>query len=152
MIAIRRTLLLGLVWLFPGSAQQTEPAAPTQDATNTACAEKIGLPVYPPLARQARIEGTLSVTVEVGTNGAVERISAQSHVNNDRAQAILLTAIETSLRKSQFRSDCAGKRLVLEFEFRLTGDPYDRQTQEVAFGYPNRFFITARPPIPITQP
>jgi hypothetical protein len=82
----------------------------------------------------------------------VEKISAQSHLNNDRAQAFLLTPIEISLRKSQFRGDCAGKRLVLEFEFRLDGDPYDRQTQEIAFGYPNRFWITARPPIPVTEP
>lgn len=152
MIAIRGIVLLGLVWLFPASAQQTGPTASTQDATNAVCAEKIQMPSYPSLARQARIVGTISVTVQLGPNGTVEKISAQSHLNNDRAQAILLTPIEMSLRKSQFRGDCAGMLLVLEFEFRLDGDPYDRQTQEIAFGYPNRFWITARPPIPVTQP
>ena len=66
--------------------------------------------------------------------------------------AILLTPIEKALRQAQFRTDCAGKLVILEFDFHIDGDPYDRQTQEVAFGYPNRFWITARPPVPINEP
>jgi hypothetical protein len=31
------------------------------------------------------------------------------------------------------------------FDFRITGDPSDGQQQEAAFGFPNRFWITARP-------
>ena len=144
--------VLGVIWLCPLIAQQNGPAASAQEAANARCVEKFQIPSYPQLARQARLVGTLSVTVRLGSDGAVEKISAQSHLNNDGAQAILLSPIEASLRKSQFRRDCAGQELVIEFEFRITGDPYDRQTQEAAFGYPNRFWITARPPIPNTQP
>jgi hypothetical protein len=116
------------------------------------CVEKIPIPPYPPLARQARLAGTLSVNARLGLKGIVGEVSAQSHLNNDRAQAILLMPIENALRQAQFRSDCVGKLVTLEFQFRINGDPYDRQTQEVAFGYPNRFWITARPPVPITEP
>jgi hypothetical protein len=113
------------------------------------CVQKIQIPSYPALARQARVAGKLSVNVKLGENGIVSEVSAQSHLNNDKAQAILLMPIETALRQAQFRSDCAGKVVILEFDFGLNGDPSDRQTQEAAFGYPNHFWITARPPVPI---
>jgi hypothetical protein len=148
MIATWGTVVLGFLWLFPASAQQSGSTVSAQDPTNAMCAEKIQIPSFPSLARQARLSGTLSVNVKLGPSGTVDEISAQSHLNNDRAQAVLLIPIEKALRNSQFRRDCAGKLVILEFDFRIDGDPYDSQTQEVAFGYPNRFWITTRPPIP----
>ncbi len=142
------TVVLGLVWLFPVSAQQF---GPTQDPTNAICAERIEIPSFPMLARQARLSGTLSVKVKLGPNGAVAEVSAESQLNNDRAQPVLLTPIERALRKSRFRPNCAGKVVILEFTFGIDGDPYDGQTQEIAFGYPNRFWITTRPPIPVNN-
>lgn len=151
-MATWRTVLLGLVVLVRATAQQPTATSAPQDATNILCVEKIQIPTYPPLARQARVAGTLSVKVKLGQNGIVSEVSAQSRLNNDRAQAILLTPIEKALRQAQFRTDCAGKVVILEFDFHIDGDPYDHQTQEVAFGYPNRFWITARPPVPINEP
>jgi hypothetical protein len=49
------------------------------------------------------------------------------------------------LNKARFRAGCAGKQITLIFDFSITGDPSDRQQQEVAFGFPNRFYISARP-------
>jgi hypothetical protein len=141
------TVVCGIVLCIPSQAQQPASTAPS-DETNSTCAQRIQIPSYPPLARQARLAGTLSVTVKLGNNASVDEVSAQSHLNNDRAQAVLLIPIENALRKSQFRRDCAGKIVTLEYDFRLTGDPSDRQMQEVEFGYPNHFWITTRPPIP----
>lgn len=145
-------MLFGLILLAPACAQQGLLAVPTpapaQDTSNAACFEKLRIPAYPLLARQAHLTGTLWVTVDLGSNGNVEKVSARSQLNNDRAQSVLLAPVESVLRKSQFRRGCAGKQITLVFEFGLYGDPYDGQQQEVAFGSPNRFFITARPPIP----
>jgi hypothetical protein len=152
MIARCGMTLFGMILLAPAYAQQGLLAVPTpapaQDTSNTGCIEKLQIPAYPLLARQARLTGTLSVTVDLGTNGNIEKVSARSQLNNDRAQSVLLMPIESVLRKSRFRRECAGKQITLVFEFGLYGDPYDDQQQEVAFGSPNRFFITARPPIP----
>src|SRR5215467_7702072 len=83
------TVVLGFVWLFPVSAQQSGSNVSAQDPTNAICAEKIEIPSFPLLARQARLSSTLSVNVKLGTNGVVDEVSAQSHLNNDRAQAVL---------------------------------------------------------------
>jgi hypothetical protein len=138
------TIVCGIVLCVPSQAQQ--PASiPPGDETNVACAQRVQIPSYPLLARQARLAGTLSVKVKLGANASVDEVSAQWHLNNDNAKAVLLAPIENALRKSQFRRDCAGKIVTLEYEFRISGDPNDRQTQEVEYGYPNHFWITTRP-------
>lgn len=147
-----RTAVLCFLALSQAGAQQSGPASPVQDTTNAMCVENMQIPSYPPLARMARIEGTLSVTIKLGRDSAANEVSAQSRMSTDNGKEILVSAIETALRKSQFRRDCAGKVVVLQFEFRFEGDPYDRQTQEISFGYPNRFRITTRPPIPVPEP
>ena len=142
--------LFGLILLLlPVCGQQTRSSEPTpgqaNDNPNAACVEMLQLPTYPLLARQAGLAGTLSVTVNIGPDGKVERLSARSKLNNDRAQSVLLMPVEKAIRGSQFGRDCTGKQVILFFEFRINGDPSDRQQQEIAFGFPNRFWITTRP-------
>ena len=143
-----RAGLLILFALAPANAQRMSEITDSEahEITNSYCLENVRFPSYPPLARQARLQGTLVVTVSLGRDATVETVSAEAHLNNDRAKSVLLTPIEIVLKKSsQFRRDCGGKQVVLVYEFRLTGDPYDGQQQEIAFGYPNRFWITSRP-------
>jgi hypothetical protein len=123
-------------------------AAPRLPRNERAVRCEFPIPEFPPLARQARLSGTLTVVVSLAQDAKVKEISAQSHLNNDRAQAILLTPVEKAIRKSDFAPSCGGKDVTFTFEFRINGDPYCHQRQEVTFGYPNHFSITIRPPIP----
>jgi hypothetical protein len=143
------TSLFSLLILVPVCAQQRPPVnaeeSPLRDGTNSQCVEKLQFPSYTPLARQARLQGTLIMTLSLGQDGTVAKVSAESHLNNDRPSGALLAPIERALQNSQFRRDCGAKQVILVFDFRISGDPYDGQQQEVAFGYPNRFFIASRP-------
>ncbi len=108
------------------------------------------MPEYSGIARQARIEGTLSANIKLGPAAEVKEVAAPE-VSARPQLKLLLPSVEYALRKSQFRRDCAGKELVLVFEFRITGDPYDGVQKEFAFGYPNRFAITSRPAPPLLE-
>jgi hypothetical protein len=139
---------LAVVFCLAGVAQQNENS-PTQrlapDTFNATCVERLEIPAYPLLARQARLAGTLSVTVTLGSGARIENIAAKADLNNNGAQGVLLIPVQNAIRTAHFREDCAGKQVILVFDFRITGDPSDRQQQEVAFGFPNRFRITTRP-------
>jgi len=47
-----------------------------QTETNIACVERVDAPAYPLLAKQARIAGVLTVTVLLGSDASVGKISA----------------------------------------------------------------------------
>src|SRR5262249_37933893 len=107
---------------------------------NAACVERLELPKYPLLARQARLVETLSVTIMLDGSAAVEKITAKADLNNNGAQGVLFIPVQNAiLHKAHFRQDCAGKEVILVFDFRITGDPSDAEQQEAAFGFPNPF-------------
>ena len=56
-----------------------------------ACIHSIVLPVYPPLARMARIQGTVNLDVEIGLDGKVLCVKASS------GHALLRRAAEKSV-------------------------------------------------------
>src|SRR5579872_3101879 len=93
-------LLVLLNALFIQAVSGQSPERGTSDPSNWACIEKLKLPVYPLLARQARLAGTLTVFVDIGADGAVERIGARSKLNNDRAQGVMLAPVEKTIRSS----------------------------------------------------
>jgi hypothetical protein len=143
------TLFALLVLLNAMCAQAISGQSPEREASdnsNWACIEKLKLPVYPLLARQARLAGTLTVFVDIGADGTVERIGARSKLNNDRAQGVMFSPVEKTIRSSVFKRECTGKRVTIEYEFSINGDASDRDQQDVAFGSPNRIFISTRPP------
>ena len=115
-------------------------ASALADTSNAACVERLELPTYPLLARQARLAGTLSVTVRLDHNAVVDNVTAKADLNNNGAQGALFVPVKNAIfHKAQFRQDCADKEVILVFDFRITGDPSDAQQQEAAFGFPNRF-------------
>jgi hypothetical protein len=110
-----------------------------QDAdANMSCVERLEMPVYPPLARQARIGGTITATVAVDATGSIQATLSRG------AHQLLSPAVEKSLRASKFRKACSGKSVTLVFNF-VAGDDFDPDglRQRVSFGYPNQFSIWA---------
>jgi hypothetical protein len=122
------------------------PQAITADETNTSCIENLQVPFYPPLARLARLFGTFTVSVVLGPDSAVQTISSESMISQT-ARAIFVPAVAKAIRASSFVHSCGGKTVKLVFYFVLgDGAPSDHG-QDVSFGYPNRFWISAPPAV-----
>ena len=122
-------------------------AQPVEDTSNVSCIERLQLPSYPPLARMARIVGVVVVVVDLGEDAKVRQVVVDPRTPG--GHPILFAPVEYALRRAQFNPGCIDTRVTLVFEFKLEGDPYDRNQQDLAFGFPNRFYITARLPVPI---
>src|ERR1700691_6746181 len=86
--------------------------AVAQNETNMSCVERLEIPSYPILAKQARITGVLTVTVPLGPDASAGRISSQwaSQWNSvSKPEGLFLPVIEKSLLESRFAKSCAGK-------------------------------------------
>jgi TonB family protein len=80
------------------------------------CVTSIGVPAYPPLAEQARIEGTVKVGVTVDETGAVAKATGIS------GQPMLLAAAVENVKTWRF-TPIKGKSsvFVITYEFRIEG-------------------------------
>jgi TonB family protein len=110
----------------PASAQSVPPSEPPHAGL---VLTKLSPPVYPALARQARIQGDVEVTVNVRRDGSIE-----SMVITSGHPMLAPSAIE-SAKKSQF--DChecseAVTTYALRYKFQITsrGYPKDCDTTE----------------------
>lgn len=129
-----RFLLTFALCCWPALAQSNQ-----ENETNMSCVERLQMPVYPPLAAMARVEGRATATVVVASDSSV-----QSEVVG---HALLREAVEKAIRTSAFRKTCDGKSVKLIFNFGLDSDP----AKKVSFGYPNQFWISVLPPTPINR-
>ncbi len=74
------------------------------------------LPLYPPLARQARIAGTVKLSFVINTDGSVRKVQALSGHPMLKASAV------ANVESWRFRpGDGTGKPEATEFVFRLCG-------------------------------
>jgi TonB family protein len=103
------------------------------------------VPGYPRLARIARLEGTVSVEVEIGTDGTV--ISAKA----SGAHKLLERAAEENLRQWTFEPTARGSvsKHTIIFTYRLDGKEEDSESPPVVIlDLPCRIEIIAHPPEP----
>jgi len=115
--------------------------------SNMSCVELLEMPLYPPLARAARISGSVNVTISIAAGGARKTTMSPS------AHLLLTAAIGKALQASAFRTSCAGKSVTLVFNFVFGNDlDQDRLPQRVSFAYPNQFYVSTPPQIIETQP
>ena len=129
-----RFLLTLALCAWPALAQSNQDAD-----SNMSCVDRLQMPLYPPLAQQARISGSVTATVAVTSDGALQTEAAGGH-------PLLAAAVEKALRASVFRGNCSGKTVRLIFNFGFDSDPGKR----VSFGYPNQFWISV--PFAATNP
>ncbi len=130
-----RFLLTFALCCWPALAQSNQA-----EDSNMSCVERLQMPVYPRLAEQARISGSVTATVVVAPDGSLQTKAA--------GHPILAPAVEKAIRASAFRTYCAGKSVRLVFDFVLGEelDP-DKLPQRVSFSYPNQFWISVPPRI-----
>jgi hypothetical protein len=102
------------------------------------------MPDYPPLPRQARIEGIQTVTVLLSEQATLQTVesSLQARVRGALLESTFKESAEKALKNSGFSKTCGGKTitLVFHYEFRM-----DDNKSLVAFGPPNHFWIRAGP-------
>jgi hypothetical protein len=128
-----RFLLAFALCSWPALAQTNQEAD-----SNMSCVERLQMPVYPGLAEQARISGSVTATVLVASDGSPQTKAA--------GHTLLAPAVEKAIRASVFLKTCGGKSVRLVFNFVLGEnlDP-DKLPQRTSFGYPNQFWISVPP-------
>jgi hypothetical protein len=112
---------------------------PNGDDSNIICVERLQMPTYVPLAKMARIEGTVTAMVSLSPNGLVQQ------VGTGKAHPLLAPSVKEAIRQAMFRSNCGGRTVVLIFHFNIRGEPSDYPKQSVSFGFPNHFWIVSEP-------
>jgi hypothetical protein len=119
---------------------------PFEPETNIGCVERLQMPAYPPLAKQAHLEATITASVVLAPKPTVrQQVTTQYKSKTQTAAAILMPTVEKAIQEAAFRSDCTGKTVVLIFDFKFAGPPSGNPKQSVSFGYPNKFWIVSEP-------
>jgi hypothetical protein len=147
-----RPFLRWVVCLFAGVLTLLGQPA-TGSAANVSCSERIIVPDYPALARQARIPADVTVSVVIGRDSASHQITthveklptrlAGSKAGGD-IERLFTERVEKAVRSSTFNNQCVGKTIELVFSFEFGNDmPVDGSKQTISFSYPNRFTIAS---------
>jgi len=146
-----------VVCLFAGALTLLGQAV-TESVANVSCFERIIVPDYPALARQARISADVTVSVVIGSDSASHQITTQveklqparlagsktgSKAGGDIGR-LFSERVEKAVRSSTFNNQCVGKTVELVFGFELGNDmPVEGSKQTISFSYPNRFTIAS---------
>ncbi len=139
-----RTYLLLLILSALSAVAQTE--------TNMSCVERLEIPTYPVLAKQARIAGALTVTLSLGSDASIRTIASEwtpQPASLSKTAGIFVPVVEKSLRASTFAKSCGGKTVTLVFNFALDESLLPNEIRS-SFSYPDQFWITA--PSTLIQP
>ena len=114
-----------------------------QAESNAACIERLEIPLYPPLAAQARIEGTITLSVLLTSGGKVEQVDTEIASKYSQARNLFATPVWKVIKEAKFRPNCAGKTVRLVFHFDLEGVSPGNLRASTSFGFPNTFWIVA---------
>ena len=88
---------------------------PFEADSNIACVERLPMP-----ARQGRAEGTITASVVLSPKPTVQlQVTTQFASKTQDAAGVLMQAVEKAIEGAAFRSYCAGKTVVLVFDFKM---------------------------------
>lgn len=108
------------------------------------------MPCYPPLARQARVEGQTKVRVEVGHDGEVT--VAEALDGHPLLKAASLPNARTWKFASGQGADLSRLKTIIVFDYRLEGEPgLERCAARVIFDSFNKVEIIGHPPVMMTN-
>ena len=117
-------VLCGAVcWAQSGNAPQSSPS--TEPSSTPAVLTNLFRPIYPPLARQARIMGDVKLQIKLRADGSVESAEVIS------GHPMLKPAALNSVQKSTFMCEgCAGKKYTITYTFGFREDNECRIVQK----------------------
>ena len=113
------------------------------------------MPCYPPLARQARVQGQTKMRVEVGNDGKV--MLAEPLEGNPILQAASLPNVRTWKFGAGQGADLSQLKTTVLFEYRLEGEPgwercaWERCAARVIFDSFNKVEIIGHPPVTVNN-
>jgi TonB family protein len=134
-----------LCLLMPGlDGQQQRPAR--------ICVRHVVVPtVYPTLARQARVQGTVVAKLKVAADGTVTDAIVESQDPLLVAHPILQHEAQQCVRQWTFEcQSCApgvGFEHVIKFNYRLEGKDSQNADTKITMELPDEVNIVARPPL-----
>lgn len=108
--------------------------------------EKLVAAEYPPLARQARIEGRVRLDCEIDAGGSVTACGGTGH-------ALLVESATANAKTWRFRlsgdREPGRNRVVLTYDYVLSGEPVRRTPRlQFTFEAPGQVRIVSEPPCP----
>ncbi|MEO5924138.1 MAG: energy transducer TonB [Bryobacteraceae bacterium] len=122
---------LGVLLVFA----MASAAAQELSGSNMACVRSMSAPTYPPIARQARVQGIVTVRIVVSKSGDVEKQT----VDGPRI-------LQQALGEWQFDPGCEGKTVTLRLEFLLDGGRSGSGDATYRWIAPNMFLISGPTP------
>jgi TonB family protein len=110
------------------------------------CVRHVVVPDYPPLARMARLQGSVSVEVEIGADGKVLSVkSTGSH--NLLASASASNAWQWTFRPAPPGGKSGSTYLTITYVYKLEGKEVNYlPTPSVTLDLPHKVEITTHPP------
>jgi hypothetical protein len=120
---------------------------PGDTNANTGCIERLTLPEYPVLAKQSRIQGTITATILLSSPGSPPKIATVYMGPLVKLKTMLAVPVEEAIHHCQVSRKAAPANRSLVFHFESVGGPLSRPAQSVSFGGPNEFWITAVQPM-----
>jgi len=132
-------MIASLVLVFaPYSA--SAQARPVETPSHIECLERMELPDYPLLPRQAHVEATQTVKVLLSEQATVQSIDHSFQGRAVDLGRLFNAGAEKALRNSRFSKSCGGKTITLVFHYEFRED---ESKSIFAFGPPNQFWIRA---------
>ncbi len=117
-------------------------AAPEESPSNIGCVEHLEMPDYPPLPRQARIQGIQTVKVLLSEQATVQTVQSSIQARPALVEKAFKESAEKAVKNSRFSKTCGGKTVTLVFQYELRADD---SKSLFAFEPPNHFWIRAGP-------
>lgn len=132
------SLAVGVLFVVAPYRSSGQPG-PTGSPSNIECLERLEVPEYPPLARQARIQAIQTVKVLLSDQGTVQAIEHSWQGTAVNVERLFKGGAEKALKDSRFSKTCGGKTVTLVFHYEVRED--DKKKSLFAFGTPNQFWI-----------
>ena len=115
-------------------------AGSVESPSNMECLERLEMPGYPPLPRQARIQRIQTVKVLLSDEASVQTVESSLQGKSTGIEKDFRESAEKALRNSRFSKTCGGKTITVVFHYELQEDS---NQSLFAFAPPNHFWIRA---------
>jgi hypothetical protein len=102
-------------------------------------------PEFPLPALQARVDGTLWLSIHLNAQAGIEKIDTQVTSAWSTAKALLTPAVEKAVRASKFKTDCAGKTVDVVYRYELHGEAMANPKPTNRMDAPNIEYIESQP-------
>jgi hypothetical protein len=109
------------------------------------CFDNLGTPEYPRAALQAKIDGSVWETIQVGPQGALGKVDTQVVSAYADGTKLLTPPADAVIKSAKLKADCAGKTVLVVFRYQLHGDPIANPQVTNRREPPNIIWIESQP-------